>query len=172
MHKEFKNKLMETTSPTMVWHYAPWTYLPAIIESGFLKGSNAGAADESPMLWFSANQKWEPTATKMIRNGAGAISTMTFEQQVKLLGCIRFGLDANDYRLLNWKDACNFAGTPRESRRSLERVGKKSGADPAHWFAVASEISLSELHFQVWEGGWRDAESHQNTVTLAERQRQ
>ena len=150
----------------MIWHYAPWAYLPAMVESGALRGSNTGAEGEAPMLWFSANQQWEPTATKMIRNSAGATVSMTFKQQVQMVGCIRFGMGADDCRLLDWKAACAFAGTPRDSRRALERVGKKKGADPAHWFATAATIPLAELHFQVWADGWRDATSPQDMAAV------
>ena len=150
----------------MVWHYAPWAYLPAMVESGALRGSNTGAEGEAPMLWFSANQQWEPTATKMIRNSAGATVSMTFKQQVQMVGCIRFGMGADDCRLLDWKAACAFAGTTRDSRRALERVGKKKGADPAHWFATAAPIPLTELYFQVWADGWRDSTSPQDMAAV------
>jgi len=145
-----------------VWHYAPWAHLPAIVESGKLKCGNAGAAGELPMLWFSANQQWEPTATKMLTNKAGAMFSLTFKQQAEFFGCIRFGLAVADPRLLKWKDACTAAGTPREVRRKLEKMGKKIGGDPAHWFASAAIIPLSELHFQVWHEGWHDAPSPQD----------
>ena len=46
-----------------VWHYAPWSYLVRMVEFGALRPGNASATNEVPMLWFSANQKWEPTAT-------------------------------------------------------------------------------------------------------------
>ena len=141
----------------MVWHYAPWARLPAIVESGVLRGSNAGADGENPMLWFSANQQCEPTAIKMVR-AQGKLVQLTFEQQAETLGFIRFGLPDNDYRLLNWKDSCAMAGTPRETRRTLEKVGKRRGGNPSHWFAVSSEIRLNELHFQVWiDGQWHPA---------------
>lgn len=133
----------------MVWHYAPWAYLPAIVESGVLRGSNAGADGEHPMLWFSANQQCEPTAVKMMHM-QGKLVQLTFEQQVNAFGFVRFGLPDSDCRLLNWKESCTFAGTPRETRRTLEKVGKGRGGNPAHWFAVSSEICLKELCFQVW----------------------
>ena len=149
-----------------VWHYAPWAYLPSMVESGALRGSNAGAAGENPMLWFSANQQWEPTAAKAVRNNAGLITQMTFQQQVTRVGCIRFGLPAADVRLLNWKQACAAANTPKESRRAMEKVGKKQGSNPDHWFATVSGVSLSELHFQVWLNGWKDATSPQDMAAV------
>lgn len=150
----------------MVWHYATWASLPRIVESGALRGSNAGAPGEAPMLWFSANQQWEPTATKWRTDKTGKPFPMTFKEQVKTVGCIRFGLPADDPCLLNWKAACAAAGTPRETRRSLEKVGKKKGADPANWFATLRQVALSELHFQVWAGGWFDATSPQDMADV------
>jgi len=146
----------------MVWHYAPWAHLPAMVESGALRGSNAAAAGELPMLWFSANQLWEPTATKMVVNHTGALVSLTFKQQAERFGCIRFGLAADDPRLLNWKDACTAASTPLETRQVLEKVGKKKGGNPAHWFGTDATIPLTELHFQVWNEGWHDATSPQD----------
>lgn len=108
------------------------------------------------MLWFSSNQNWEPTATKLCGDALGSVVKMTFAQQVKVFGAVRFGLPARDVRLLDWKTACSFAGTPRETRRELERVGKKQGADSRQWFATPVQIPLSELHFQVWMEGWAD----------------
>jgi len=150
----------------IVWHYSAVVKLPLIVVSGVLKGSNTGAESELPMLWFSANQQWENTATKMIETKSGSIVRLTFNQQAERFGCIRFGLASCDSRLLNWRDACKAAGTPREMRKAMEKSGKKSGGDPMQWFATASIIPLSELHFQVWMGkeGWCDATSPQDVV--------
>ena len=144
---------------TKVWHYAPWKYLPAMVESESLKTSNAGVPKEAGMLWFSANQHWEHTATKIVRDSAGNLFRLTFNQQAEQFGCIRFGMYSKDLRLLNWKNACAAAGTPSESRRMLEKVGKKMGADPAQWFATTTSVPLTDLHFQIWIGQWCDATS-------------
>lgn len=142
----------------MVWHYAPWAYLEEISRSGALKPSNAKAENEHPLLWFSANQKWEPTATKMRRSENGEAIPLTFAEQAESFGCIRFGLPASDSRLLNWPDSCKAAGTPGNLKRGMENAGRRCGANPYHWFAVSSEIRLNELHFQVWiDGQWHPA---------------
>lgn len=111
----------------MVWHYTVAAKLEAISATGALIGGNAGAPDEERVLWFSANQKWEPTSTKMKRTPDGRFVPLTFEEMAKSVGCVRFGLDAADMRLLNWTDACEAAGTPRSTRRSMEQIGKKRG---------------------------------------------
>jgi hypothetical protein len=145
-----------------VWHYAPWAYLPEIVQSGSLLASNAGTAGERPMLWFSAHQVWEPTATKLLRAPDGKLIPMTFAQQAQSFGCIRFGLPAHDVRLLPWSDACFIAGTRARARRALERTGRLQHANPDQWFATIESLALSELHFQVWLDGWRDATSSED----------
>lgn len=143
----------------MVYHYAPWAYLPAIVQHGALRPSNARADGEVPLLWFSLNQHWEPTATKVWENKAGTILQMTFRQQVSQVGCIRFGLDDQDPRLLDWKQACKAAGTGRNERRAMENAGKKLGAKPEDWFATLMSVQLADLRFQVFlNEQWLDAE--------------
>lgn len=134
----------------MVWHYAPWAYLPKIVECGYLKASNAGAPHKPALLWFSKNQHWEPTATKFVGNEHGPTGRLTFKQQVELFGCIRFGLPTSDPRLMDWKTACKFDGTGRDERRRMEIVGKKDGGNPEHWFAIGADVLISELLFHVW----------------------
>lgn len=156
----------------MLWHYAPWSYLSSMVDSGGLRPSNAGAPDQTPMLWFSANQEWEPTATKLMGDGTGRIFEITFDQQVKYSGCIRFGIAANDPRLLNWKDACAIANTSSHMRWCMEIAGMKMGGNPAHWFATPASVPLSELLLQVWVGHWAYATSPQDMVNVWEGKRQ
>jgi hypothetical protein len=139
----------------LVFHYAPWARLPAIVEAGHLRCSNTGAPGEQPLLWFSAHQFWEPTATKVVHDGQGGFRAMTFEQQRDQFGCVRFGLSAQDPRLMSWPVACKFAGTGRDARRSLERAGRVRGANPSQWLACGASISLGELTFEVFgDGAW------------------
>jgi hypothetical protein len=135
----------------LVWHYTTCVHLSEIVESRELRCSNAGATNLAPLLWFSSNQSWEPTARKMVAapNGHG-LRPLSFHEQAKEFGCVRFGLSVSDPRLMDWKAACSFDGTPREMRRKMELTGKRTGADPKDWFAVAVSVPLEELSFQFW----------------------
>ena len=145
-----------------VFHYAPWAKLPAIVASRCLMPSNAGAPGELPLLWFSANQHWEPTATKMLLLSDGTRRSMSFQEQKIQFGCVRFGLSAHDTRLMNWKASCVVASIGRDERRALERSGKKRGADPAHWFAVVDPLPVSELILEVFgDEAWHFADAEE-----------
>lgn len=132
-----------------VFHYTAWEKLPAIVETGELRPSNAAAETERPLLWFSANQRWEPTATKFLETAEG-IRRLTFEEQESHFGCVRFGLSANDRRIRSWKAACEYAGTSQSDRKALERAGQRLNARCADWFAVSTSIPFEYLTFEVW----------------------
>jgi hypothetical protein len=142
-----------------VHHYAPCSYLPRIAKSGVLRPSNAKADSEKPLLWFSANQRWEPTATKMWADKSGNIVRLSLEQQLELVGCCRFTLTADDSRLMPWAIACKFAGTSFTNKRKMEAAGLRLGARPLDWLAIDGEIPLTELGFSVFDGrAWHPAD--------------
>jgi hypothetical protein len=142
-----------------VWHYTAWSRLSDIVDSGELRPSNTGAPGEHPLLWFSANQNWEPTATKMIFDSSGRVRQLSFQQQAELLGCIRLGIPVDDARLLEWKEACNAAGTPRSVRRALESAGRKRGGNPVHWFGSLVSMPITDLRLQAWtDGAWHSGD--------------
>jgi hypothetical protein len=135
------------------YHYAPWRRLTAIVESGELRPGNAGGgANEPPLLWFSTHPYWEPTATKAWRVG-GRVRRMTFEEHRREVGCVRFEL-VKPLQLLEWNDACRFAGIGREERRNLQRIGQKLGANPAHWFASPLAVPLADVRLQILLDEW------------------
>ena len=141
-----------------VFHYTLSATLPAIVESEALRPSNAGAPDEVPLLWFSAHQTWEPTASKKMGTLAGQYE-LTFQEQLEMFGCVRFGLSKLDYRLMPWHVACKAGGIGEMTRRKLERVGIKRGGIPAHWFAVEGYMPLAGLSFEVFgDAAWHAAE--------------
>jgi hypothetical protein len=101
-----------------VYHYTAWAKLFAIVVSGELRPSAAGAPGERPLLWFSAHGTWEPTATKLL-NVAGKIIEINFDEMVERFGAIRFGLRANDPAL--------WYGRPRVNTRAPHHTCGK------HW---------------------------------------
>jgi hypothetical protein len=129
-----------------------------MVACGFLRCSNGDGDELRPLLWFSKHQFWEPTATKFIRKN-GMVRPMTFEEQRDGHGCIRFGLPANDKRLLPWARACKYAGINSKLRLQMEKTGRRLGANPSHWFAVTEPINLPEMTFEVLDGDrWIDAD--------------
>ena len=143
---------------TCIHHYTACVKLSMIHSTGHLQPSNAAADRERPLLWFSTNQRWEPTATKSCVQG-GSIVLLTLSQQLNIFGCCRFSLPASDPRLMSWEAACRFAGTGYTLRRQMEVAGRRLGARPLHWFALAGAVDLSDLGFSVFDGqNWQPAD--------------
>lgn len=149
---------MNTTDTPMVWHYAPWTALQAIAQTGCLKVNKTTAADKASLLWFSKNQEWEATATKRIETPHGVLQ-LTHEQHIELLGRARFGLPANDPRLLDFGGAMNAVGADRHGRMTAESLAQFNGGDTKQWFATTTPVPLGALTFQVWRS-WGSTPRH------------
>jgi hypothetical protein len=155
-----------------LWHYAPWAYLPKMVSGGVLQPSNAGAPTELPLLWFSRNQRWEPTATKLVGDSHGNLLKISFLQQAQMFGCIRFGIAAGDDRLVGWEEACSTRGVSNRHKVSLEAAGRALVATPQDWFASRTAIPLPQLDLQVWVGRWLPAESAAEMARVWEEHRE
>lgn len=154
------------TRAMYVWHYTPWASLPKIVKTGALRPSNAEARHEAPLLWFSSDQYWEPTATKILRTTDGRLLQLTFDQQAERFGCVRFGLPSGDIRLLNWSEACRASGASKIDKRALERTGAKRGGTHKNWSATLCAIPLSELRFEVWVDRWSPCDSPEDMAAV------
>lgn len=142
----------------LVWHYAPWATLPSIVAAGALVPGNATEGTATPLLWFSARQDWDPSATKFVRDG-GEPRRMTLQEHRRRFGCIRFGVPGDDRRLISWAEACRAAGTNFTERRRLEAAFRQLGANPAEWSAMTQPAPLVGLRFQVqMEEEWGEAD--------------
>jgi hypothetical protein len=127
-----------------LWHYTIPQYLPGIREHGALTPATAHVPkDEKPAVWFSARQRWEPTAAK-----AGL---RTLDEMVQVFGpMLRFGIDPD--RTLPWRKLVIATGMSDVTRRGLEKVGRHVGADPADWFGVVGAVLLDDLVMQQYNG--------------------
>ena len=131
-----------------VWHYTPLAHAESILQSGRLLPSNARAEREIPLLWFSCEQRWEPTAGKLVVAPSGRLKMASWEEQLRVYGVFRLGLSEADSRLLHWSQACKAARTPRKERLGMEQQGRLLGANPARWRACLQSLQISELSVQ------------------------
>ena len=78
----------------LVHHYTSESHhLPMILASGELRPSNdPGFEHEPPLLWFSRNQEWEVTVTRMTKKKGDGLRPLTFREQLAILGWVRFSL--------------------------------------------------------------------------------
>jgi len=124
-----------------VWHYSTMEFIDGIFESGELRPTNTAGFYAAPLLWFSADQAWE------------AMAATLFGRKRSDCDAIRFGLDCDDHRLMNWLDTCALAKRSRQDRRHAEKIASKRGSNPAQWYATTESIAIDTLDFQLWRNG-------------------
>ncbi len=119
----------------MVWHYRNWRRLPEIIASRCLLPTDTNFAAGLPLFWFTANRICDPTSADGV------------------FGSVRFGLRADDVRVLPWWHVFVSAGAdPAEFIATLELTG----AARDEWYAIAEPVPLDELMFEVLRDGAGD----------------
>jgi hypothetical protein len=162
-----KNTLKTTSSNNGIaeyaWHYTTGEAFISIVESGVLRQATAFVPkNQRPVLWFSLNQDYEPTAAKAIMSEDGTISFGNRESTRQLgRGLVRFGLDPK--RLVTWRHLKKRAGIPSQLARALEASGRAIKARPDDWLGSFDAIGIEELVVEVWyEGSWIRV-PHKNT---------
>jgi hypothetical protein len=129
--------------PGIAWHYTTGQNFVKIVESNFLMPATTGVGyPEKPILWFSLDQYWEPTASKAVFKN-GKIETLTMEETLKLgSGLVRFGMPVK--KLHQWDKLKKKARINPVIAQGLEASGFKQGANPRRWYGVTKPLSISE----------------------------
>lgn len=140
----------------IAWHYTTGIKFQQIVESGFLLPTSVYIEPgESPILWFSLNQDFEPTAVKAKKMADGKIVRCSKEETSHLgKGLVRFGYPSN--RLTPWSLLWKKANMQRKTSRLLEATGYKQGAIPSQWMGCLDAIPINALKIEVWDkGDWK-----------------
>lgn len=128
-----------------MYHYTIYPCLPSIWKDRALKpGASTGG-----LLWFSTADPWEPMAGKCLDARYGW-RRLTFKQQSKQLGCVRFAVDRASRSMLDWSGINARAGFTAHIRDELEKEAQEIGADPRQWFATPEAIPVDGLRFEYW----------------------
>jgi hypothetical protein len=143
------------------YHFTVGTKVPSIAESGSLQPIGIDLEPgEHPVLWFSAAILWEETATKLLFNPCtGRIQRPSMFDLHCMLGVYRFGIAADDARLVPWPKLRRAAAISDDVTRRLVRNGRAVGARPEQWSGSLVAISVADLTFEAWRplSGWAPA---------------
>lgn len=136
-------------SKHMVWHYTTGHNLQTIIDDGYLDPKASVTNGERPILWFSSNQHYEPTAAKATERGK-----LTPQQTHDMGGgTVRFGVLRSS--LCPWPKIGRRAGIPANEISLLEQSGEAQGANPKQWLGTLKKIRVADCIVEVFsEGGW------------------
>ena len=146
----------------ILWHYTTGQKYLKIISLGALLTEKEttpyalGSGDKG-FLWFTASQKWEPTANKMWQNPDGQTILLTKEQTEELgSGLYRFGVYLGP-SFLHWKNL--KAKINKDVYKHLEGKGLAQGANPNLWYASTKPIPIEKCcRIEKHQSGqWVDA---------------
>ena len=137
----------------VAWHYTIGNHADRIVAGGLILPATTFVPEgEKPCVWFSTRQHWEPTATKGIVGPDGVRQNATMQEMLTLGGGLaRFGLPVAD--LIGWRDIQHMTGMSRETARTLAKVARLQGADPAFWFGSLEPVPVSRCEEQRFTNG-------------------
>lgn len=146
----------------LAWHYTTGEKFKAIVTSGYLKPTGILVKPpERPVLWFSLNQQFEPTARKAAIEG-GAYRVLSIEETGRRCGgLVRFGLSRR--KLLTGDKLRTRARIARALWAGLCRVGIQQKADPALWLGCLDAVPVEHLAIDVMNdaGEWERVQGGQ-----------
>ncbi|MGF6481982.1 hypothetical protein [Paraburkholderia sp. JPY419] len=132
----------------VAWHYTTGERAALIERSGVLMPATAYIeAREIPVVWFSTNPLWEPTACKLLQTPDGRLVRLTMEETYQRGGgLVRFGIDPA--KLYRGDDIPRFANITKSAWRQLCNVARMQGANPSEWGVLAGRIDIAGLAIQ------------------------
>jgi len=151
------------------WHYTPGIVaatqgkgIKGILDTRAIRPSTEDIGrKERPVVWFSANQVFEPTAAEItIQTASGTMvrAANVEDQAVQAGGLYRFGMPQSRLRsyLLNARELC----ISLDRRKRLARIAKRFGSGVGDWWFHPEAIQLDDpdLSFGFWlDGQWHSA---------------
>lgn len=139
------------TDHLLAWHYTTGEFAVRIAEAGVLLPTDAFIGPrERPVLWFSMEQDWEPTASKWCWQGSAVRKLDRWETCAAGRGLARFGIDPS--KLIAWPALARVARIPPKTADGLVRAGLRQGAVPTRWRGSVDPIPLTEcLAIEAWD---------------------
>jgi hypothetical protein len=130
------------------WHYTTGNKFQLIKNERLLRPSGIGVfAPERPVLWFSTNPVFEPSAMKT-RLVNGKRQALTLHQLYDLGGgIVRFGCPL--HRLKHGPDLRKSAKMSGAIWNALVSAGKRMGGDSAEWWGYVGTMLLDEVVVEV-----------------------
>jgi hypothetical protein len=118
----------------LYWHYTTGDHFLSIVTDGVIVPATAFIeAHERPIVWFSANQEWEPTAVKLWQNSDGTLCSLTREQtQEKGHGLARFGVPET-VAPHSWPTLKRLSRMRPKKAKKLAIAALAAGSDPLQW---------------------------------------
>lgn len=147
--------------PPLVWHYTVGACIERILADGELHVSAMAEGRGQPILWFSANPEWEPTAgKKIIVDGKSQPLDRTGTEQW-YGGLYRIGVSPSILKLWAELKQTTITKYKPEAMTRFENWGKSLGANPLDWWGTFDNVRSEHwVTIERFDGGWRELHQH------------
>ncbi len=146
-----------------LYHYTVGPKLELIQGTGALMPAGFGLAlskREKPVLWWSANPQWEPTAGKVMSlDGGKTFFRPDLPELHARVGVYRFVLpeqEPTQGKLYPWPDIARVAHIDAREIPGMVKAGVQQGSRPVDWWGtLLPEPLRPTLRLDVWsQGTW------------------
>lgn len=128
-----------------LYHYTSVFTLRNILKDKLLKMSNMAKKVDS--LWFSSNESWEESATKMTITKRNEVRQQSKEEQYESSGLARIALKKS-ILFTSWENYLKLARIPDRFSNEMEKCGNKN-----EWFCRLKNIPSSQWEkVEIWDG--------------------
>ena len=142
-----------------IWHYTTGRHFPSILKERKIRNeiSFFVPPPQLPVTWFSLNQVWEPTASKVSFRVKVGPMILRDANSLACDGLFRIGVDPSDAPF-SIRQLIKVARSDRMTVTALIRSGMRFGANPKDWRFTPNEVPEDRWRaIQVWDeesGTW------------------
>lgn len=116
-----------------IFHYTIGLHIESILREGLRPATEHVPDGVRPVVWFSAEQFWEPTANKSWGTGKGLARGLDMrETEQRGRGLFRIEVPESTAKL-RWADYRSLSGDSSAMLRGLAQVARSQRANPSLW---------------------------------------
>jgi hypothetical protein len=150
---------MDMTLPEQpIWHYTVRDFFAGIVRDRAIKPAAAFAGGQArPVVWFSTNQDWEPTAAKNLTCADGSVRLLQRDELYTIgITPLRIGTLAS-VAPHTWHDYKRLGEMPAKISSNVVALAARLNSKTSWWFATFDPVPrdqwVSVEHFDGWQ--WR-----------------
>lgn len=135
------------------WHYTIEVRVRSIKKDLHLKPAYQGIPErEIPVLWFSRNPRWEPTASKIAIHRSGQVRLLTTKEMFSELGDQLYRFSYPVDHLMPWHILKRKARISTKEQRRLIKKAKEQGSNYLDWYGTTEPIWVddADLKAEKW----------------------
>ena len=131
-----------------IYHYTLGLALPGIVDDGEIGVALPPPGVETPVVWLSTRDDWEPSAVKSVVEDGRRRELEVAELAERCRGLFRIAVDP-ELPLLSFSQWVRWAEVPADVAEVLEQRGRERGADPEQW--VCCPLPIERAHWRSLE---------------------